>query len=205
MARDEAPPFERGATFYNGITPPDATSGGNLEGKIYVFEDLDLSVTGTKSYRSGRPVKCMVVRNVSGATLLPKRLASLKLSGLNFLGQVDGYATVDAAANCYPIDEWLPAAGVVANDLFYVVVDGPATVITGLANGAGNNIAVGGNVCALTAVTSQATTAGRIQAQDLSSSATTLGNYVQNKIGMAMTARTTNNTDSAILIDVRKW
>lgn len=199
----ESPPWGRGATFFNGGTT-DATSGAQHEGHRYWFVDHDLSAPGPAKVRSNRLVQCMIVRNVSGINLLPKRIASLKASGLNFLGQVDGYATTSAAMG-YPIDEWLPAAGVPQNDLFYVVVDGPAMVLTDLASGANNNITVGTVLVALTAVTSQSTTAGRVYPQDLTGATAPLGNQVQNRLGFALSAQTTTQTNSSLLIDVRKW
>lgn len=201
----ENPPFPRGGTFYNGGTIDSNNLGGtNLEGSRWYFPDQDLSVAGTRKTRTNRVVTCMIVRNVSGIALLPKRLANLQASGLNFMGRVDGYATTTAALG-YPIDEWLPAAGVPANDLFYIVIDGPATVLTDIAAAAGNVIAVGGVVVALTAVTSQSTTAGRVSVNDLTGATALLANQVQNRIGYALSAKTTANTNADLLIDVRKW
>lgn len=163
MAKLESPPFERGATFFNGGTV-DSTSGSNLEGNMWTFEDLDLSGRysatqgGSTNARSNRPIKCMVVRNASGITLLPKRLVTLQASGLYYLGRVDGYATTDAQGPAFPVDEWLPDTGVVANDLFWIVVEGPAMCLMPLSQVAA--IAVGDIVYALTAATSGATTAG---------------------------------------------
>lgn len=219
MARDDAPPFGRGETFYNGGTIDTSNLGGGQHiGKIWVFEDIDYSTVGVKKLRSSRPVRCMVCRNVSGIALLPKRLANLTIAGTGptsgigpqsgdnrgFLGNVDGYTTTTAAKG-FPIDEWLPAAGVPNNDLFWVVIDGPATVLTDLAGGANNPISVGSTVVALTAATSQATTAGRVYAQDLTGATAPLANMIQNALGVAMSAKTTANTNADLLVDVRKW
>jgi hypothetical protein len=171
---------------------------------IWVFEDLDYSQRGTKPARSGRKVTCMCVRNVAAAALLPKRLATLQKSGVNYLGRVDGYSTL-TAVNAFPVDEFLPAAGVPVNDLFWVVIDGPATVLTDLAGAANNVWNVGDVLTSLTAATSGATTAGRVKPQDLTGATAVLGNEVQNKIGYALSARTTANTGADLLVDVRKW
>lgn len=132
MARDEAPPFGRGETFFNGGTT-DSTSGQQHEGKVWEFEDIDYTpgTVGAKPARTNRSVKCMVVRNASGGALLPKRVAKMQTSNSPvhaFTGQVQGYAGVGDFG--FPIDEFLPAAGVPANDLFWVVVEGPAKVTT---------------------------------------------------------------------------
>lgn len=205
MARKENPPFPRGQTFYNGGTIDSNNLGGaNLEGTVWEFEDIDYSTAPFKQ-RSGRLVKCMIVRNVAAAALLPKRLVSFKQSaGSPFVGQVDGYTTTTAAEG-YPVDEFLPAAGVPVNDLFYIVIDGPAKVLTDLAGGANNVVNVAGAVVALTAATSGATTAGRVAPQDLTGATALLANQVQNRVGRAMSAVTTSNTNNDLLVDVRKW
>lgn len=208
MAKRENPPFPRGSTFYNGGTIDSANLGGeNLEGTIWEFEDIDLSATssGVRSARTNRPVKCMIVRNQSAGALLPKRLVTLKTTdGGTYTGEVDGYATTTAQGPAFPVDEWLPAAGVPQYDLFYVVIEGPATVLTDLAGAANNVHSVGGWVVALTAATSGATTAGRVAPQDLTGATALLGNQIQHRIGRALTAKTTANTNADMLIDVTK-
>jgi hypothetical protein len=62
------------------------------------------------------------------------------------------------------------------------------------------SFAMGGYVAAITAATSGATTAGRIQGVDWTSVT-----QVANRVGAAITAATTNQTNTAILVDVGKW
>lgn len=196
MARDENPPFPRGSTYFGGdSTLIDANVGSHLEGTEWVFEDND---PASMTQRTNRKVTCRIVRNKAATALLPKRLAALK-DGQG--GQIDGYARTTAARG-YPIDEYLPAAGVAVNDLCYIVVKGPAVVKTSLAGGASNNFAVLDNLVAATAATSGATTAGRVEKQDLTGATQPLADQIQNKVGAACTARTTNNTDSDVLVDV---
>ncbi len=208
MARDDAPPFGRGETFYNGGTIDSNNLGGaQWEGKVWEFEDLDYSKSpGAKPARSGR---CMIVRNVSGIALLPKRLVSLQTAGTDgrfFLGRVDGYTTITAQQG-FPVDEFLTSTGVPNNDLFWVVIDGPATCLTDLAGAGLNVINVGDVLVSLTAATSQATTAGRVMTQDLASGVTgaTLAIQVQNRLGYALSAKTTTQTNGDVLVDVRRW
>jgi hypothetical protein len=190
MARDEAPPFERGATYYNGETIDSNNLGGvNLEGREYTFDDPD----GT-----GHKIVCRIVRNASGGALLPKRLAKFKST--HFGRRVDGY-TVTTGAKGYPIDEYLPAAGVPNNDLFYIVVEGPARVVS-TATGT-PTVAIGGHVCAITAANQTASDAGLVVAQDLTGATALLAAQVQNAVGPALEALTSAQTGTAVLVGVR--
>ena len=208
MARHENPPFPRGSTFYNGGTIDTNNLGGvNLEGSVHEFEDVDLSAgTGAKPNRTNFPVKCMIVRNVAAAAILPKRLVKLKkTAGYYLLGQVDGYGTITADAPVFPVDEWLPAAGCPVNDLCYIVVEGAATVLTDLAGGANNVFSVGDILVALTAATSGATTAGRAKPQDLTGATAVLGAEINGAVGRALSAKTTAQTNGDLLIAVTTW
>lgn len=214
MARDEAPIFERGQTYFGGQTIDSAgvTATNHLLGKEWVFEDLDLSDPPVLTLRSGHPVTVRAVRNISGGALLPKRLvspAATSTSGYTgYLKEVDGYADVDAE-HCYPVDEWLPAAGVADDDIFYIVVKGPATILTSLSGDANNVVDVGDTLVAQTAVTSGATTAGRgiplSQLEAGTNTTTAVNAYIaanQNVIGRAMSAKTTANTNADLLVYV---
>jgi hypothetical protein len=204
MARNENPPFPRGETFFNGGTV-DATSGAHLEGTEWTFEDLDLSQSGVKPQRTNLPVVCKIVRNTSGVALEPKRLCRFELTAGNDCGgQVDGYVTTTAAKVDGVIDEWLPTAGCPANDLCWVVVEGPTQVLTALSNRSADT-AVGGIVIAITAATSQCTTAGRIDNQDLTGATALLAAQVQNRIGYAMSLVTTASTNTSCLINKYRW
>ena len=201
MARNENPPWGRGESFYNGGTIDSNDLGGvNLEGKEYVFEDVN-PTSGV--VRSGMYVRCRVVRNAAAAALLPKRLVRLQATAVLNGGRVDGYATTTAAEG-YPLDEYLPTAGLPVGDLGYIVVDGPATLLTSIADMSAD-IAVGGWVVALSAATSGATTAGRVHPQVLTGATALLADQVQNRIGRAMTAKLTTGTAADILVMVGKW
>lgn len=206
MARDENPPFLPGETYFGGatISADDVTATKYLEGKEWVSEDLDYSVQGAKALRSGKLVRRRCVRNNSGIALLPKRLAQLEATAGDYGGRVDGYADV-TSERAYPIDEFLPTAGVPDDDLFWIVVEGPATCLTDLAGGANNVLNVGEAVVALTAATSQATTAGRVRPIDLNVATTALGDAIRHTIGRALSAKTTANTNADVLVDVGKW
>jgi hypothetical protein len=219
MSRKENPPFGRGETFY-GQSPTPAIVATNLggpqmEGKVWVFEDLNYNATpfvpGAKPARTNEYVECRIVRNVSLINLLPMRLVSFAVppytnstSDTDLYGSaVDGYTTTSGQFAAGVVDEWLPAAGVAPNDLFWIVTKGPTQVLTPLDAGADNVFTIGQVVAALTAATSQATTAGRVYPQDLTGATSLLGNQVMNAIGRALSAATTANTGAALLVDLK--
>jgi hypothetical protein len=90
------------------------------------------------------------------------------------------------------------------------VVEGPAIVKTPIAGSEFNgDINIGDRVVGLTAATSGATTAGRVAHENITGSTqaadyTFLFDQISNRIGRALSACTTGNTNSDILIDVTK-
>lgn len=228
MARDEAPPFERGSTYYNGSTIDSNNIPTHLEGKIWVFEDIDLASTtaGAKPARTNAKVTCMIVRNTSGITLAAKRTVRLQKSGTSFLARVDGYqhftAGVDQSSDgsiavnygpTFVVDEFL-TGGAVANDLFWVTIEGPTMVTTPLEGDGGNVINVGDFVVARTAAASTGTTAGRVQGvtngilravtSDVTRAVAIAAMQAPNILGTALSARTTGNTGADLLINMRR-
>lgn len=206
MARDENPPFKRGE--FAPVGDDGSLAFPYLEGREYLFEDNDpRSTSGSSASRTGRMVRCRLVRNVSGAALLPKRLVTFQATAGRYGARVDGYADT-TAEHCYPVDEYLPASGVPNNGLFYIVVEGPAVVLTDIAASANNVITVGMNLISLTAATSGATTAGRVSPIGIDAGTTansTNADRIVNRLGRALTARTTGNTNSDVLVDIGKW
>lgn len=203
---------KRGQT-YTGI-PNQSTAassdGRDQEGLEKLFRDDDLNQQ-PPAHRSNRSVRCRMVRNYTSGSLtsatgsialLPKRLVQLDSSFL--FQRATGYATV-SAGRCFPVDEFLPAAGVLNWDLFWVVVNGPALVLTGLAFDAGNVINAGDCLSSLTAATSQATSSGRIKTADWTGATAVLGAELAHIIGTALSASTTSQTTAStagILVDV---
>jgi len=204
MARDENPPFERGETFYNGATITATDLGGvNLEGMEWVFNDVN---PNTGAVRSEKYVRCRCVRNTSGIALLPKRLVRFEQDASNpdeYGRRVDGYTTTTAEEG-YPVDEYLGTAGVPANDLFWIIVGGPAVVLSSLSDMTAD-VTSGDWVVAITAATSQATTAGRFNTQVLTGATSLLALQIMNRIGRALSAGTTANTNTDFLVEVGKW
>jgi hypothetical protein len=186
---------------YHGGTPSSIGRSVDLEGTEAYFKD-EVPQTGMAPAlkRSGRTKVCRLVRNSSGISLLPKRAVKWE-SGYRGT-RVDGYCAVTAAECAGIVDDQLPAGGVADDDLFWVVRKGPCLLLTDLAGGANNVFSDGTVVVALTAATSQATTAGRIAPQSLTGATAVLGGQIQNAIGKAMSAKTTANTNADILVDL---
>lgn len=202
MDRMIDPPWALGQTFYGVGGTPVAADFMTLPGKEFVFEDTQ--------HGTNKRVRVRVVRNQSGITLAAKRLVTFKTSAAGDMGfetEVDGYADTTAERS-YPVDEQL-AAGVANYDLFYIVVEGPALCSTNTAADATNVINVGDNVVAVTAAasTSTATTHanGRVRLIDLTGATQLLANQIMNTNGRALSAMTTANTVTDILISVGKW
>lgn len=202
------PPFQRGSTFYNGetiVTPPsgDFLGGYNLEGLEYTWQDSELPGGG---YGTGLLVRCRVVRNSTGGPVLPGQLVSLNatsraidnaavLPGTN----ADSIART-TATHGYPADEFLPAAGVPNGDLFYVVVGGPClmkTAQSGTVTLAVDQKVVGGTMAGTTSAD-----AGAIVAQDTSGATSALATQIQNAVGRAMSACSSNGTGQPVLVNV---
>lgn len=201
MARDEAGPFARGETLYNG-SPIDLTNlgGTNLEGKEYVFE-VNSPDDPNMADPSGRGIRVRVVRNSSGVNLKPARLAHYKPED-PIECHVDGYCFTPAGPPCGVIDEFLPAAGVPANDLFYIVIDGPTKVTN--QSGAPITTVIGSRlVPAATGASLTDDLAGRVALQDLTGATATLGNNVQNRVGQAGAVSTVANDVFKACVHIR--
>lgn len=202
MGREENAPFSRGETFYNG-GPIDATDnttlgGVNLEGKEFVFEpnssDSSSGFSKRQDDQSGRPVRVKVVRNSSGVNLKGGRLAHFSAAstvGGPYGTRVDGYTILPGDRPAGVVDEYLPPAGVPANDLFYIVVGGP-TSVTNTTTAA--TFAIGTRLVPATAgATAGDDLGGRVAPQDLTGATSLLANQVQHTVGYANAANTTSN------------
>ena len=185
-------PFERGKTFFGGLTA-NTTDGAWLEGKEYQIEDTN---NGTNAY-----VRLRATRNKSGFALAPKRLVAY--GGNNLLGQGAGYANVNPQVVAGVVDDQY--TGTVADqDLFYMVVEGPCLVKTPLEANANNVINVNDYLVNTTGATTGATTGGRGITQVLTGATAPLANNIQLTWGRAMSAATTANTDADLLVSVLK-
>lgn len=163
------PGFARGQTL--GITNTNVYDaqvgdGSHLLGARKVFRDENPS---TGALLSNHTVECICVKNTSGVAILPGTVVKFKDAAI--LTEVDGGA-VAATLLMGVADEYLPAAGVPDNEVFWVVVSGPTTltktsssVSAGAAYGpsatAGSAAAKGANALLGYAIATSATTSGR--------------------------------------------
>lgn len=164
------PGFARGQTL--GITNTNVYDaqvgdGSHLLGVRKTFRDENPS---TGRLLSNHTVDCVCVKNTSGSAILPGTLVKFKASAI--LTEVDGGA-VAASTLIGVADEYLPAAGVPNNEVFWVVVAGPSAVTktstsvsAGAAYGpsatAGSAAAQGANALLGFAIDTSATTSGRV-------------------------------------------
>jgi hypothetical protein len=163
------PGFARGQTLGVTVTMYEAENGdgSTVVGVRKVFRDEDPK---TGAIKSNRTVECIAVKNTSGSALLPGAVAKFKDAAI--LSEVDGLATTSTALMGV-VDEYLPAAGVANNEVFWLVVRGPSTVTktaTSVAAGASYGLsATAGSAAAQStnpllgfAIETSATTSGRL-------------------------------------------
>ena len=163
------PGFARGQTLGVTVTMYEAENGdgSTVVGTRKVFRDEHPK---TGALQSNRTVECIAVKNTSGSALLPGSVAKFKDAAI--LTEVDGLATTSTALMGV-VDEYLPAAGVANNEVFWLVVRGPSTVTKtatsvaagasyGLAATAGSAAAQSTNPLLGFAIATSATTSGRI-------------------------------------------
>lgn len=184
MSLTNDPPFALGQTL--GVSS--TADGTGWVGAVKEFPDVN-PVTG--AVRSNRTKTCVAVRNSSGGALLPKRVVRFAhgTAGVAVFSRVDGYAAVAGEERVGIVDEYLPASGVAANDVFWVTVEGPTEVAHALS---GTEVAVGDRLAAITAATSGATTAGRVKPTGYTGAASTnLGESGRGVIGVACSAGAT--------------
>ena len=195
------PPFSLGQTL--GVTNVNdslyglssGSYGDNWVGCVKEFTDVN-PING--QVRSNRRKVCIAVRNTSSVALLPKRVVRLAGSGTALFGSADGYASATNEALCGVVDEFLPAAGVAVNDVFWVTVDGPTEVAVALS---GSDVAVRSALSVVTAAASTSSTAGRVTLSPVSASTAGANDNGIGVIGFAASAGAT--TGSAVLALVR--
>jgi len=200
------PPFGLGQTLFSiasgsSTVPNDsfyglqssAGYGDNWTGAVKEFTDVN---PATGLVRTNRRKVCVAVKNTSAGALLPKRVVRFNLTAGKLFSEVDGYAAVTNEERVGVVDEHLPATGVSVNDVFWVTVDGPTEVLHALS---GTNIAAGDRVCAITAATSGATTAGRVTPSGLTAGTANPGDNGIGVIGYALSAATSGSTPLVML------
>jgi len=195
-----------------GDTLTGTDSSGNLInndklGQTFIIPSNQFpnSPTTNLGRNTGRPLCVVILRNTSGIALKPKRLARLsRTAGYGPVEEVDGYASTLAEKQCVVIDPFISATGVADDDIFLGIYDGPVIMTTPDAGSAFNgDIAVGGQLVAATAASSQGDAAGRLSNVTMTATgAVAAFDSAANYVGKALSARTTGETASDILVDV---
>lgn len=201
--------LQLGRTYYEGRTIDTANYGNSVdyEGQEATYRNNSVPAAGQTlvlALNAG-PITARVVRNVSGINLLPGR-AVIYQAGFQDK-RVDGYTNTTAQRAAGIVDPFLPSTGVPNGDLFLIIEDGTVPVRRALSNSAADD-AEGDILYAITAATSQATTAGRFTrwVGTFSAAETTDGtafNIQRNAFGLAMSACTTAGTNQLKNVRVR--
>lgn len=131
-----------------------------------------------------------VVKNGSSGTMVSQTLVKFSTAAGEYGKVISGVA--GAAERGFPVAGGYPSSGIPANELFLIVVGGPADVLT---PASGMVLIDEGDVLVGAA-------SGRITLQDLTGATAVLGAQLQNRIGRALTALTTNNTSTALAVRV---
>lgn len=150
--------FELGETL-SGKDDNGNYINGEILGQIATFPAQNTgvaSIRGQKRRKTGRPIFAIALRNISGGALTPSLVVSgVPTAATDFatsgyfnplIEAVDGASGTANEGNIFIVDEYLPAAGVADDDIFWGIVGGLTTVITA-ASPATINIAIGDPVC----------------------------------------------------------
>ncbi len=195
----------------------DGTTTGNLInaerlGQFFVLPRLTLTggPTRSKARTTGFVNVGILLRNTAGIALLPKELAQLsRTAGYKMLQECDGYSTTLNNFGVVFVDDQLPAAGVADKDIFWGIVEGPVLGLTSMTGTDQNgDIAVNAPLVAATGTTTGATTSGRVSNLTVAAqtAATVAAQIALGYVGRALSARTTGETNAAILIQASmKW
>lgn len=123
-------PFGLGETFAG--TRNSELINSDLEGQEFDFPITEKIATalGMRGRTSGRQIRARIMRNTTGAALLGKRLAQVAATSISNSTKVTDYADTEGQKYVFPVDPFLPSAGVADDDLFYVIIRGPVTLLT---------------------------------------------------------------------------
>jgi hypothetical protein len=116
--------MKRGETGYGGETiDSNNLLFGDQIGGVRAFPDINPS---TGVVNSGLETVAMLCRNKIGSALLPGQAVLLSAT---VIGETGATVTQTGTPNVFfgIVDEYLPSAGVPANDIFWLVLRGPTT------------------------------------------------------------------------------
>lgn len=224
----QQPPFLPGqymAATVSGATTEAQLIGQEWEGKEFWFLDYDWSSSNNvKPLRTNIAVKRRIVRNVSGVSLKGSRLVVLGPDGTansnaTTYGASSSYTAIQPTSgkylftriggtcrlptlNGFPLDEFLPSGGVPHGALCYIVVEGPAVVLTDGADiNAGDFL---GGVATITTAAATDNSGGKLTT-GISFASTDMAMYsgIYNVLGRAISTGVTT-ADAGVLVNVKK-
>jgi hypothetical protein len=194
----QASDFRRGKTYHDtGTTVASADYDTKAEGKRVCLPNWDPSDKSTLVTQE--PLEAIQVRNVATIALLPGRLCAW---AAGYRGKrVDGYTNTAAAEVAGVVDWALPSTGVPVGDVFHLVVKGRIKTCRSIADYSAD-ITPGVPIVALTAATSQCTTAGRFTYFDMTVTTSLTYNQLVNRFGKAATTSATSAGATVVLCDI---
>lgn len=215
MRAMESPRFELGTTL-KGTDADGNLINSDCLGGVYTFSNVTTTAPsgGVRKFHSNEPLTVMALRNRSGVTLYGKRHVTLDVTtaGLTGVTDIKGYCDTLAEGPSVLIDEFLATNGVADKDICWCVISGLALTLTPETGAAFNgDIAVGADLVGATAASSTgSTTGGRVS--NVTFTNATAGNtsngydgyrMARNFLGTALSARTTGETSTDLLMRVR--
>ena len=191
----------KGKTLLSGSGRTLSSTGQNPEGYVKAFNRTTVAY-GANIPSQQKQTVCMLVRNVSGITLLPGRAVTWYTGKDN--KQVGGYSRVQGEYCAGIVDDEL-TNGCPANDLFWLMIGGPGLIKTPLAQYTAitaGDILVGntGTTAEATAATSGA--AGRAQVAALTTTVTAIQTAQRNRLGRALSACSSQGYHQDVLVDL---
>lgn len=202
------PPMELGEVLKGKDADGNLINGDKL-GQIYTFpaSRLTSNIRGGKDRFTGKPITAILLRNETGFTLLGKRLARLsRAAGYGQTQAVDGYCAVLADQSLVFVDGNLPSTGVPDDDIFWGIINGPTLALTPFEEGGvQKTVAAGDWLVGATGSTTGTSGVGRVACAGIlaggSLAATDAYAQAANRLARALSARTTGETNSDILVD----
>jgi hypothetical protein len=98
----------------------------HLLGRIGVFDDLSRTAAGVPNVLTGLPIKARWVKNNSGGALLPGEIVTCQAG---YQGQYVDAKCGAAGVGAGVVDPYLPSAGVADGYHFWMVIEGPVSVL----------------------------------------------------------------------------
>lgn len=198
-------PFELGETL-KGKDDDGNLINNHVLGKVFIAPVNNNASTTMQSRLTGRQLKVVAVRNTLGQAALPKLLVQFPTAGYDAVEVVDGYAALSAQYRCGAVDPYLPSSGCADDDIMWVIVEGVTTCKTPFAGASfGGDIAAGAPLVAATGSTTGSSSMGRVGPEAIANATDAAGafNNAVGVIGTALSARTTGETDSDILVHMK--